>query len=147
MKVDSAAEAAMRTAIHAAVKRDFGKLDENLRGFGDDETVRAVMELALTVIGFLMIDIHQGVPDDRQVSAVASAIAEQEQWAEPTYDEVNAFLSRLMRGEPFGGVVPAENVFVLAFVVAGNLLSSCRRDDEKWWDYLDRIEDAIEAAG
>lgn len=147
MKVNSDAEAAMRKAIHVAVKRDFAKLDESLRSFRDDAAVRATMELTLTVISFLMVDIHGQRPGEAQVSAVAKQIADAESWAEPTQAEVEAFLGQLMRGLPLAGVVPTENVFILSFVIAANLLSSCRRDDEKWWDYLDRIEDAIEVAG
>ncbi|MFI6822566.1 hypothetical protein ACIBJE_16670 [Micromonospora sp. NPDC050187] len=145
MKVDSNAEAVMRTAIHAAVKRDFTELDKRLSGFEGDAAVQATLELTLTVIGFLMIDIHGARPTEAQVSAVARQVADAESWASPTSEEVEAFLGRLMQGEPLAPAVPVENILVLSFVVAANLLSSCRRDDEKWWDYLDRVEDAIEA--
>ncbi|MEU8214209.1 hypothetical protein AB0C47_00385 [Micromonospora taraxaci] len=147
MKINSSVEAAMRTTIHAAVQRDFAKLDDRLRTLKDDDTAAATVELALALVGFLMVDIHQGRPSDDQISAVAEEVAEAESWAQPTSREVADFLMRLMRGEPFTAAVPSENVIILAFVVAANLLSSCRRDDEKWWDYLDRVEALMEAAG
>jgi hypothetical protein len=31
-------------------------------------------------------------------------------------------------------------------MLAGGLLAAQHRPDEKWWDYLDRIESALEAA-
>ncbi|MCG5458905.1 hypothetical protein PSH03_004668 [Micromonospora sp. PSH03] len=146
MKINSSTEAAMRAMIHAAVQRDFPKLDERLRTLNDDNTAAATVELALALVGFLMVDIHKGRPSDDQISAVAEEVAEAESWAQPTRREVADFLMRLMRGEPFATAVPTENAIILAFVVAANLLSSCRRDDEKWWDYLDRMEAAMEAA-
>ncbi|WP_328848655.1 hypothetical protein [Micromonospora zamorensis] len=147
MKINSSVEVTMRATIHAAVKRDFATLDERLRSLKDDDNAAATVELALAVVGFLMVDIHGGRPGDDQIVAVAGEVAEAESWAQPTRREVADFLMKLMRGEPFASAVPAENVIVLAFVVAANLLSSCRRDDEKWWDYLDRIEATMEAAG
>jgi hypothetical protein len=146
VKIDERAEVMARAAIHAAVKQDFAKLDETLRGFADDESTRGAVELTLAVILFLLTDAHGGKPDDAQVGAIAAEIAESEAWARATPVEVSAFLLRLVNGEPFAGTVPTENVFILAFVVAGHLLSSNRRDDEKWWDYLDRAEAALEAA-
>ncbi|MFG1837666.1 hypothetical protein ACLQ29_14925 [Micromonospora sp. DT228] len=146
MKINSSAEAVMRAIIHAAVQRDFAQLDERLRALNDADTAAATVELALGLVGFLMVDIHEGRPSDDQISAVAKEVAEAESWAQPTHREVADFLMRLMRGEPFTVAVPSENVIILAFVVAANLLSSCRRDDEKWWDYLDRVEATMEAA-
>ncbi|MGW4498410.1 hypothetical protein ACWENR_07295 [Micromonospora sp. NPDC004336] len=147
MKIDSSVEAAMRVTIHAAVKRDFGMLDQQLQALRSDELARSTVQLTLAVVGYLMTDVHGGRPTPEQVTAIATEIAKAESWARPTRDEIEVFLSKLMSGEPFGEAVPIENIIVLTFVVAANLLSSCRRDDEKWWDYLDRAEAAIEAAG
>lgn len=146
MEIDARAEVMARAAIHAAVKQDFAKLDETLRGFFDDESTRKAVELTLAVILFVLRDMYGGKPDDNQVRAVATAIANSETWVEATAEETSVFLLRLVNGEPFVGSVPTENVFVLGFVVAGYLLSSKRRDDEKWWDYLDRAEAALEVS-
>lgn len=146
MKIDSRVEPLVRSAIHAAVTSDFPKLDEALQAFPDDEATRKAVELGLSIIYVLMIDIHEGRPDEDEIRGVAAEVARAEAWASPTEEEVTVFLLRLMNDQPFAGVVPIENVYILAFVVAANLLSSCRRDDEEWWDYLDRAEAALEAA-
>ncbi|MEH1017628.1 hypothetical protein V6U90_31710 [Micromonospora sp. CPCC 206060] len=104
------------------------------------------MELALGVTLFAMRDIHDGEPSPEETEAMAVEIARAESWARPTEAEVIVFLRRLVAGEPFGGAVPAENVVILAFVSAANLLASCHRDGEEWWDYLDRAEAALERA-
>jgi hypothetical protein len=146
VKIDQRAEVMARAAIHAAVKQDFAKLDETLRGFSDDESTRKAVELTLAVILFVLEDSYSRKPDDDQVRAVAAAIAESEAWVQAAAEEISTFLLRLTNGEPFAGVVPTEDVFILGFAVAGYLLSSKRRDGEKWWDYLDRAEAALEAA-
>lgn len=42
-------------------------------------------------------------------------------------------------------VLPMERVLLTAYVTAGYLVSFYRRDDEEWWDYLDRAEAVIQA--
>ncbi|WBB80069.1 hypothetical protein O7606_01330 [Micromonospora sp. WMMD882] len=147
MKIDDRAESLMRTATYAAVRQDPAQLDEALKSFPPDEVARQAVELALAVILFVLTDIHHGRPDDDEIREVVDEIVEDESWARPTTAEVWDFLSRLVRGEPFADAVPPENVVVLAFVCVANLLAANREDDEKWWDYLDRAEAAIEAAG
>ncbi|MFK3981839.1 hypothetical protein ACI2K4_15870 [Micromonospora sp. NPDC050397] len=146
MRVEKRIEPLVRNAIHAAVVRDFALLEDRLQKFPDDKAVRAAVELTLALVYFLMVDIHAGRPSETEVAGVATEIARTEVWARSSRDEVTEFLVRLMNREQLAPAVPGENVIILAFVVAANLLSSCRRDDEEWWDYLDRVEAAIEAA-
>ncbi|MEV0329495.1 hypothetical protein AB0H63_24060 [Micromonospora echinospora] len=147
MRIDDRAEPLVRAAIHAAVKQDFGKLDQSMRAFTDDELARNGVELTLAVILFVLQDIHGGRPDNAAIREVANEIAEDESWSKASAGEATAFLSRLVAGEPMVDVFSAEETVVLAYVCAGHLLSSNRQDSEKWWNYLDRAEAAIEAAG
>ncbi|MEO3821240.1 hypothetical protein [Plantactinospora sp. B24E8] len=146
MKISSRVEPLVRDALDAAVKRDFAKLDAALKAFPDDQTTQQGVELALAVTVYVLHDIHQGKPSEAETRSVAEEIARAEAWAQPTAEETSEFLLKLVSGQPFAPSVPSENVFILAFVSAANLLSSCRRDDEEWWNYLDRAEAAIEAA-
>lgn len=146
MRVDKKVEPLMRNAIHAAVVRDLAMLNARLQKFPDDKAVQTAIELTLALVYFLMVDIHEGQPSEVEVRGVATEIARAEAWARPSQDEVTEFLVRLMNREQLAPVIPRENVIILAFVAAANLLSSCRRNDEEWWDYLDRAEAAIESA-
>jgi len=145
MRIDDRIEPLVRNAIHAAVVSDLGKLEKALQAIPDDEAAQKAIELGISLIYFLMVDIHRGRPTEDEVRGIAAGVAEVEAWAEPTEEEVTTFLLHLMKGEPLAGVMSAESIIVLTFIVAANLLSSCRRDDEEWWDYLDRAEAAIEA--
>lgn len=146
MKISSRVEPLTRNAIHAAVQQDLSKLETALQALPDDQAARETVELALAVTQLAMWEIHQGRPSDEETLAVAAEIARAEAWARATEEQVSAFLLRLVNGEPFAGTVPTENVVVLAIVSAANLLSSCRRDDEEWWNHLDRLEAALESA-
>ncbi|MGW0434086.1 hypothetical protein ACWDV4_16295 [Micromonospora sp. NPDC003197] len=145
MKIDSRVEPIVRNTIHAAVISDFPRLNRALQAFPDEETARKAIGLGVSIVYTLMFDIHEGNPSEGEIRGVATEVVRAEAWAEPADEEVATFLLRLMNGEPFVGVVPTENVTILTFVVAGHLLSSCRSDDEEWWDYLDRIEAILES--
>ena len=145
MQIDERVEPLVRTALDAAVKRSFSKLEAALKQFPDDDAVRKGVELALAIIGLILIEEHQGKPNAAQIHKFALELAAEETWAETTADEVDEFLTRLLSGMPFAGVIPPENVIILSFVVAGYALASLRRDDERWWNHLDRAEAAIEA--
>ncbi|WP_416903220.1 hypothetical protein [Micromonospora echinospora] len=147
MRIDDRAEPLVRAAIHAAVKQDFGKLDQSLRAFTDDDLARRGVELTLAVTLFVLQDIHSGRPDSAAIREIASEVAEDEAWSKVSAEEVNTFLSRLVAGEAMADVFSAEEIVVLAYVCAGHLLSSNRQDSEKWWNYLDRAEATIEAVG
>jgi len=146
MKISKRVEPLIRNAIYAAVKRDFAMLDDALKSFPDDQAVKEAVEITLAVILYVLWDQYGSKPTDAETEAVAIEIARAEAWAQPTEAEVVTFLQRLVNGEPLAGTVPTENIYILTFVSAANLLASCHRDDEKWWDYLDRAEAAIEAA-
>ncbi|MET8040354.1 hypothetical protein ABZU25_05745 [Micromonospora sp. NPDC005215] len=146
MKISSRVEPLTRSAIHAAVQQDRSKLEMALQALPDDQATREAVELALAVTQLVLREIHQGKPSDEETRAVAAEIARAEAWGRATEEQISAFLLRLVNGEPFAGAVPTENVVVLAFVSAASLLSSCRRDDEEWWNYLDRVEAALEKA-
>ena len=144
-RIDPRLEELVRAAIDAAVKRRFDKLDEALRSFPDDEAVGKGVELAMAVTSYVMIDAHSGMPTDEQIRSIAGDVAEMESWAQPSADQVHAFLSCLLAGQPLGDRFDAESAIILTFVVAGSLLASLHEPAEKWWDYLDRAETAIES--
>ncbi|WP_320067582.1 hypothetical protein [Micromonospora sp. RTGN7] len=145
MKISKQVEPLVRSALDAAVKRDFDRLDAALKAFPNDQAVAEAVALALSVILYVLRDLHHGKPSKPETEAIAAEIARGEAWAQPTEGEVKTFLVKLVNGEPLAEDLPSESVIVLAFVSAASLLASCHREDEQWWDYLDRAETALEA--
>jgi hypothetical protein len=51
-----------------------------------------------------------------------------------------------LRGEPLNTALsPIEDAATLSFVITGHLLVAFRKAEEHWWEYLNRIEEAMEA--
>jgi hypothetical protein len=147
MVIDDRVEPLVRAVLDAAVMRDTARFQAALAAFPDDEATRKGVELALAVIGFVLLDVHGGKPSPDDVQAVAADISRQETWIGPTVDEVTTFITALLNGRSLGETLPSESVIVLAYVVAANLLaSSSNPDDGEWWfNYLDKVEAAIES--
>jgi hypothetical protein len=147
MKVNDQVEPLVRATLDAAVQRDGGGFEAALRGFPDDGAARKGIELALAITGTVLADLYDGEPSADQLDRLAAEVAEQEAWMEPRAGEVKAFLAAVVQGKPLADVLPAESVVILAYLVAANLLTSASNpDDGEWWfNYLDKVEAAIEA--
>lgn len=147
MEIDDRVEPVVRAVLDAAVHHDSVRFEVALQGFADDASTRKGVELALAICAFVLFDLHDGKPSADQVRELAEEISQQEAWMEPTADEVDAFLTALVNGAPMKDVLPAESVIVLSYLVAANLLASSSNTDEgEWWfNYLDKVEAAIEA--
>nr|WTA66060.1 hypothetical protein OHB51_26755 [Micromonospora sp. NBC_00855] len=148
MKIDERVEQLVRDTLHWAVKRQPVEFDEALKAFSDGSTRQSALELLAAVVAFVSADICQGKPTPEQIRQLADEVAEAEAWSSATSPEVEAFLTAVVTGRPLSGVLPAGSAVVLAFVVAASLLSSRPKNEGEWWfNYLDKVEAAIEAAG
>ncbi|WP_406078894.1 hypothetical protein [Micromonospora sp. NBC_00858] len=148
MKIDERVEQLVRDALHWAVKRQPVEFDEALKAFSDESTRQSAMELLVAISTFVSADICGGRPSPGQVQELATEVAEAETWSSATSPEIETFLSTILAGRPLSGVLPASSAVVLAFVVAASLLSARPKSEGEWWfNYLDKVEAAIEAAG
>ncbi|MFC8299720.1 hypothetical protein [Micromonospora orduensis] len=147
MKIDERVEHLVRDTLHWAVKRQPVEFDEALKAFSDITTQRSAMELLVAISAFVAVDICGGKPSPGQIQELATEVAEAENWSSATHQEVEAFLHTILTGRSLSGVLPAGSAVILAFVVAASLLSSRPKSEGEWWfNYLDKVEAAIEAA-
>ncbi|MEU5939779.1 hypothetical protein ABZ807_11380 [Micromonospora sp. NPDC047548] len=147
MKIDDRVEQLVRDALHWAVKSDADRFDEALRAFPDEGTRRGALELLIAICGFATIDVFGDRPSEPQIRALAGEVAEMESWSSVTAGEVAAFVAAVLAGQRLIDSLPAESVVVLAFVVAAHLLSAKPKAEGEWWfNYLDKVEAAIEVA-
>lgn len=148
LKIDERVEQLVRDALHWAVKRQPVEFDEALKAFSDAYLRQSALELLAAITAFVSADICQGRPSTEQIKQLAEEVADAEGWSSATSPEVEAFLDAVVTGRPLSGVLPADSAVVLAFVVAASLLSFRPKSEGEWWfNYLDRVEAAIEAAG
>ncbi|MGC4875217.1 hypothetical protein ACLQ26_02965 [Micromonospora sp. DT43] len=148
MRIDERVEQLVRDTLHWAVKRQPVEFDEALRAFSDVPTQRSAMELLVAISAFASADICGGEPSPAQIQELSAEVAEAETWSSASAPEVETFLKTILAARPLSGVLPAGSAVVLAFVVAASLLSMRPKGEGEWWfNYLDKVEAAIEAAG
>lgn len=147
MRIDERVEALVRATLDAAVNRDVGRFESALAGFIDEETARAGLELALAVSAFVISEVEGGRPAPERLAELAEEISHQEAWLGLTERDVAAYLTALTAGTPLADALPAEGIVVIPYAVAANLLAASSQPDQgEWWfNYLDKVEAAIEA--
>ncbi|MGH3715224.1 MAG: hypothetical protein ACRDT4_17430 [Micromonosporaceae bacterium] len=145
MKIDMEVEPLVRDTLYAVVRRDTAALEESMRAFPEGPATAKGVEIAAAVILFVLLEAFGRKPNSQEIDAVSAKCAEMESWAEPDAEEIRTYIAALVAGQPMAELLPPESVVVLSFLIAGNLLASCHREDEKWWDMLDRAEAAAEA--
>ncbi|WBB79301.1 hypothetical protein O7606_24540 [Micromonospora sp. WMMD882] len=146
MRIDDNIENQVRDTLHWVVKQDPGEFGTALQSFQDQQSRLAALELLLQVCAIAAVDVFGHKPDANEVAVLADKIARTEQWSRAEQTEIASLLRlALSRGQP-AEQAHLSNALILAFLVAGNLLSSKPQLEGKWWfDYLDSIEAAIEA--
>ncbi|RKR87533.1 hypothetical protein BDK92_1812 [Micromonospora pisi] len=146
VRISRRIEPLVRNTIYAAVVRDPAKLTKALAELVDDEKASKAVDIALRVVVRVLWDAHRGEPNEPELRILADDIAAVESWAQLTPEQVFTFLTETTAEVPYAmRTLPPEDTILMAFVVAGHLLSVHRSADDRWWDYLDRVERRIEA--
>lgn len=145
--IDFRVEPLLREALGAVIGQDAERLQRAIAAFQDGDNVVYGVRLAAATSLFVLDDLHDGdqaTEDD--LAEIAGDIASAEGWTDVTGSEILKYLQAAYAGTPVDDVLPPERVLILSLVIAANLVASHHRDDENWWDLLDRAEAAIEAA-
>lgn len=147
MKINDQVEVLVRTALDAAVQQDKAKFEDALKAFGG-AVVRDCAVFAVAVCAFVLSDVYNGSLSAEEIAELSDDISHEEAWVGLTSGQVAALLTPIADRRPFGEVVSGQAGIIVPFVVAANLLASCARSEtgELWFDYLDKVEAAIEAA-
>jgi hypothetical protein len=149
VRIDDEVEGLVRAILDAAVHRDADRFDSALDALGSEqEQLTKAVELTLAVNAAVLFEVHDGPPSHQKVSALARDISHQEQWAEVSVQEIHDLLTAVTARGPLPASTNATGATAV-FVVAANLLATASQPDEgEWWfNYLDKVEAAIEAAG
>jgi hypothetical protein len=149
MKIDDRIERLVREVLAAAVKRDLGRLERALVAFPDQGARAKGIMLALAICLHLVLDIRGGTrPTAEQINRLAVQVVEMESWAGLRAADVAALLTNLFSGAALDEGLPADEAVTLPFIIAASLLASSSEpvDGNRWFDLLDRVEDAIDAA-
>jgi len=147
MVVDPKVEKPTRKMIGYVIRQEYDDLENEIRRIGND-TLLSAMELCIVVAGYIAIDSVSHWPIDAEVRGIAQHTAASARGFELSQDDVCAFLSRVaLNGEPMPEVIPSAEVgILLPLQVASTLLLAFLPQGKHWWEYLDVIENALDAA-
>ncbi|MGH3246807.1 MAG: hypothetical protein ACRDOI_11430 [Trebonia sp.] len=143
-------EKPFRDALEHALRNEHEEMFEVLLRL-NDEQIASCLDLCATVSGYIAIDVcGRQWPDEDNLRRIGEATTESSNArafglkAEDSY----AYVKRVaLRGEPLNTVLsPLADAATLSFVITGHLLVAFRPADQHWWEYLNKIETAYEAA-
>nr|MDT0660354.1 hypothetical protein [Micromonospora sp. DSM 115978] len=146
MKIDDRIERLLRATMDAAVHRDTPRFEKALKKFRDGESVRQAVDLALAISAFVLFQMHNGKPSAAQISELAASISRQEAWMGLTPGDVESLLGGMLNGQPTRAPLVADTIMVPAILIATNFVATTSQPSkgEWWFNYLDKIETAIE---
>ena len=143
-------EKPFRDALGHAIRNEHEEMREGLLRL-TDEQIATCLSLCAFVSGYVAIDVcGRQWPDEDNLRGIGEATTESNNArafglkAADSY----AYVKRVaLRGEPLNTVLsPPENAATLSFVITGHLLVTFCTEDPHWWEYLNRIEEAMEVA-
>ena len=148
MEIDSQIEPLVREALDAAVKEDEDRLGAALSAFPDEYAGRKGLELTVAISYVALMDMYDGSPSDEELTQAATVLAELAQWAGVTAEDAHAYLATLRNAGSFRETFDSDTAVFLIFVITATMLAASPKvkEDEWWFNYLDRIEATIAAS-
>lgn len=150
-RINPRVEKALREAIGSVPHAGAGQIAASLDALNDAERAEA-LGLAIIITCYVAVDVCDSQwPAQASVRGIAEDLATTSANAERLHlvaGEIYEYLSRAVLGpERLEDVIPDEPAFTrLPVIVAGEALAVYAPHGMGKWDYLDRIETAIEAA-
>lgn len=142
MKIEDNVEDAVRNAFTAVVDKNADGIGTALRPLSADKATTAVGYAAF-VVGYVVRDVLNDKVTKPELNEFAADIAADLRTWYPHGTDVAALLTACVSGDPSG---ISEDAAVDVFAVGGHLLSRYRPENTRWFEYLDAIWDAAEAA-
>lgn len=147
MRIDERIEESVRKAFSAVVAKDGDTMVKTILALGEKDAETAV-RYALYVVGYVVNNAHPHGATNADLRAMASDLADGvADWVNVgDTDTVASFLRSAASGDTTFEGIPAEDVPGTAFVCGGYLLARYRLEDQRWWEYLNEVWEAAEAA-
>jgi hypothetical protein len=148
MYVRQSAEQPTRDLIGRVIRQEFDEFEEEIRKLGDAKYADAV-SLCVIAAGYVTVNAAECWPTDADVREIARHTATSARGFELREDDVYKFISRAaLGGERLDQVfTSAKDIAWLPLAVASTmLLAFLPRDKDNWWEYLDTIWNATNAA-
>jgi hypothetical protein len=147
MRIDPNIEKPTRTLLGHAIRGELQELAPQIQAVGD-AMYRESLALCLAVAAYIAIDGTGRWPTDADIREIATRTAQATAKFELGDSDIYDYLSRAALGneriDDVFSSLPAAGA--LPLLITARLLVSFRPQDTDWWEYLDQIETAFEAA-
>jgi hypothetical protein len=143
-------EKPFRQALGHAMRNEIEDMRRTLAELSQEQ-VMACLGLCLFVAGYVAIEVCGRLwPDEDNLRKIAERTTKSTNAREFGLKAENAYayLKRAaLRLEPLDDVFPSmENAVTLSFVITGHIVTAYCPADMEWWEYLNKIEDILEAS-
>lgn len=147
MGIDRKVEQATRTMLGHAIRHELDDLAALLQTLGDDTLLRGI-SLCLVASAYIAIEASERWPTDADLRDTAKLASSQSGTElDISEQEIHDYLSRVALGpEKLDAVFSQKGLVSIPLYATANLLLSFRPSDKQWWEYLDQIWKATEAA-
>jgi hypothetical protein len=147
MPVEPKTEEPTREMLSHAIRGEIPELGAAVKAAGTDVYLVSVV-LCIIAAGYLAIDVSARWPTDADVREIARHTATTTTHFELSQQDVYEYISRAaLGGELIDDVFPeVEAAFLLPVLITGRLLVAFCPKDKEWWEYLDTIWNAVNAA-
>lgn len=150
MRIDPRVEQTTRDLLDHAMKGELAELPRIVGAINDDRTVQDCLKLCVMIAGYTAIDVCGSEwPNEKSLRKISANTAKA---AKSRFNldeaEVHAFLDRsALRFEPLRDVFSTQDDAVLTpFLITASMLVTYGPRDKSVWDYLDEVEEALEAS-
>lgn len=149
-RISTDIEKPFRDALGRAIRNEIEQMHEGLLRLTDEQII-SCLGLCAFVAGYVAINAcGRQWPDEDNLRRLAEGATTSNNArafglkAEDSY----AYVKRVaLRGEPVDTVLsPPWDAGTLSFVITGHLIVAFGTVDQHWWEYLNKIEAAYEAA-
>jgi hypothetical protein len=148
MRIDPKVEEPTRDLLGHAIRGEFDEFASLIEAIGEQRFLEAG-SLCLRIAGYVAIDVCAWQwPTEADLREIARRMAAMDAKFELDESDVYAYLARaVLAFEPLLDVFPDKGkAATVPFFTTATLLVAYRPDGEHWWEYLDVIEQALEAA-
>lgn len=150
MRIDPRVEQTTRDLLDHAMKGELAELPRIISAIDDDRIVQDCLKLCVMIAGYTAIEVCGSEwPNERSLRKISANTAEAAK-SRFTLDEaeVYAFLERsALRFESLRDVFATQDDAVLTpFLITASMLVTYGPRDKSVWNYLDEIEEALEAS-
>ena len=146
MGIDPKIERPTRKMLGYAIRHELDDLAAVARTEGSDVLVGSI-PLCLFASAYIAIDVSDRWPTDADLHEIAKLAARSATELDISEEEIYEYLSRVALGqEKLDDVFSIEGLATIPLFATANLLLSFCPHEKDWWEYLDQIWEAAEAA-